>query len=188
MNEVIKFYIDQMRVVHEETLRERQTKPYSAGDGAVEFRLWVYKNWTVPPLLLELPGITDKDRDMLRAMNTVFAAGKIEAVILRTDARTAKLDKIAEYYRWPAGKPREYYFEQYGRVIEINGGTLANLPKQLWQDAINTVVKGPQIGNHALYTPYGGDDQDRVVLLETKGNEGGVESGIIPDWWQTSTQ
>jgi len=177
---------EEVRRVHQLGLDARAKLPFE--NAGIPFRLRPYKSPAVrgQDLILE-DGLDDKFRSLLRTVFvSMFRAIKLPAALIQSDARQLKMQEVCQLFGLPAGLGYDETQIEYFRILnEQFGGTMENLPRHLWTDSIFTTIKGPEVMPWMLSTCYHGDQDGKVVYEETIETPG-VESYILPDWWEST--
>ena len=76
------------------------------------------------------------------------------------------------------------YQKEYLRILNSQfGGTMANLPRSLWSDAVVTGVKGPKIDPICMCNPYRKENGGKIVIDPRQDSAMGFIN-VLPDWWE----
>lgn len=78
--------------------------------------------------------------------------------------------------------------KEYNRILdEQYGGTMVNLPTDLWQETVLTAIKGPKIEPTLIHTVYLRKSNGEIELGATDERHTAFDS-VLPDWWELTVQ
>jgi hypothetical protein len=173
---------DVVRETHRLGLEERAKQPFEGG--GIPFRLRPYMNPETHGGDLEWKeGLDDTRRRVLQGIVILFRVTKLRAALVQSDVMMVDSPAFMAYFGLSTKLIAQQYQEEYLHILnERFDGTVANLPRELWQDCIVTAIKGPKVAPFMLCTPYHGGGDGEVVYEESVETDGG-EWGVLPDWW-----
>ena len=155
--------------------------------GRIPFLLRPYDELGGHPLpdMISTDGIDDFMRWVLRTKAVaVFRRWELCAALMQSDTMQVDGHKFAQHFGLSRTLSPEEYQQEYLRILDKDfAGSVANMPRDLWQDAIATSIKGPKIPVIFLRTIYHKDTAGKVVLEDTERYSHGFMN-IIPDWWE----
>jgi hypothetical protein len=122
------------------------------------------------------------------------AAAKSEgatAIVLVNDVRWTNSDLFSDYFHLdkPGVMGLEEWQKEYVSILKgTYGGSIKELPRQLWGEAVCVSMKGPLFEPTMRMAHYQRGPNDTVVWLEEKRGEGyaNPQINILPDWWTES--
>jgi hypothetical protein len=160
-------------------------------DGRIPFLLRAYDQdgkISAPDLALK-DGLDDISRTLLRTVAAaLFRAVDQPAALTQSDAMEVSQPKFCAYFNLPKTLRAEQYMEEYNRIVSSQfGGTMANLPRQLWSEAIITRLKGPKIEPVLFHTAYQREEEAGIVFGKTRELDVGFDY-LLPDWWDAMKQ
>lgn len=133
-------------------------------------------------------GMSTEARRAMPGIAEILRAFNAPAALVQSDSRQLDVNKFAAYFKLAAKLTAREVLEEYQRVLnEHYEGTMANLPRELWYDALATVIKGPKMMPLLIRTPYHGDANGNVEWEETL-ETGGLTDFLLPDWWDEAVQ
>ena len=109
-----------------------------------------------------------------------------QAAMITSDMRWCDSTSFCDYFKLPLPKPEDgkEFQRTYSRILNEHGGSMANLPRQVWKEALGVALKGPRV--EILRTmPYSFKD-GKLVLAEPsiRPGEGRSRVTMLPAWWQ----
>ena len=137
--------------------------------------------------LLLSNGLDDAARAVLRTTTrSIFSGIHLPAALVQSDARAVHGDKFAKYFGVSEKLSIREYEEEYSRILtEKFDGTVANLPQELWIDALVTCIKGPKIMPVNFMTFYEKNAKGKIEFEPAK-EQPGAEINFLPDWWKNT--
>lgn len=152
-----------VRETHQKGLDARAQQPFEGG--GIPFRLRPYINPEKHGPDLELKdGISNSTRENLLRTAALFRQLKIPVALIQSDARRANISDILALFGLPADLGVEEMQREYLCILnERFGGTMENLPPEVWKDTIITAIKGPNVMPFSVWTCYHGGEQGEVV-------------------------
>jgi len=166
-------------------LEKRAKMPYY--DHILPFLLRPYRDESgsyLKEIILE-NGVDRRLISFLPNCSAFFRKAKLPAVLMQMDSTQVRMKDFIAYFGLPEKMTRDDYRKEYGHILnEQFGGTMANLPPELWTDAILSTIKGPNLLPIVLISKYHCGEVDDVVYEETDELEA-MEMEILPDWWDT---
>lgn len=110
-----------------------------------------------------------------------------KALMMSHDARWLDVRRFQEYFDLPSyeGDPQtllEKSQADYHRVIKLFHGEMANLPRELWTEAVIVSLKTPQ-KLYSRFTRYKAGAYGKVRWVEEEQHYDHVEDSLIPDFW-----
>jgi len=137
--------------------------------------------------LLLSNGLDDAARLALRmTTQSVFSEIHLPAALVQSDAMAVDGAKFAKYFGLTEKLSIREYEKEYIRILtERFDGTMANLPRALWTDALVTSIKGPQIMPVNFMTFYEKNAKGKIEFGPTKENPA-AEVNFVPDWWKNT--
>jgi hypothetical protein len=131
-------------------------------------------------------GLSPALRPRIKAISILLRAIQAPAAIFQSDTRQVNMDKFLDYFRL-GGLKVSAAKQVYSRILtEQFGGSVANMPRALWYDAIITCLRGPKLPVLGLSTVYRGGPDNTCVFEPTR--ERGVLVNVLPEWWDTTAQ
>lgn len=119
---------------------------------------------------------------------------KTQAIVIVNDVRWLKSDSFSAYFKLP--KPGEISLEEWQqKYLEILNtryhGTVANMPPELWSEALVVAIKGPYIKQRSLIEGYREGVGDSIMWdghpleeeFEAKGEVTTIIN-VLPEWWE----
>ena len=111
------------------------------------------------------------------------------AVALISDSRWCDGQKFAAHFKMEPPPPNfgedfDEYQRRYLQILQRHGGSIKNLPRQLWTDAVTVSLKGPGITPRVFMASYVEGRRDTVEWLpaRTKDYDQTIIN-LLPDWW-----
>lgn len=177
---------EQCRLQHRSMTYIRSHRSYA--QGTLPLLLRVFTKQTPQGYLLQCP--EEMPRNVfIKSTHYILSTMQATAVILTADGRSLNSNLFAQRFGLSIDAD---FSRNYLRILnEQFDGTMANLPTDLWQDSITTVVKGPHFlsfGCYCIYTLQGEDGVAFQPVIEISEQKGIMDFGILPDWWQTPLQ
>lgn len=156
-------------------------------DGRLPFRLRPYDDLSRQPpddLILQ-GGVSDVARILLETVVTkAFRRFQIPAALIQCDTMQVSSRDFAAHFGLSPEMSFDEYQKEYLRILNGQfGGTMANLPRSLWSDAVVTGVKGPKIDPICICSPYHKDDSGKIVADPAQDHVMGFIN-VLPDWWE----
>jgi len=139
-------------------------------------------------LVLE-DGLSDGHRLVLRTLVAAsFRAFPPAAALTQADGMELRSVEFSAHFGISPGIPPEEYYKEYDRILnEQFGGTMANLPAELWRETVVTAIKGPKIEPTLIHTVYGRKPDGEIEFGATDERYTMFES-VLPDWWEETVQ
>ena len=132
----------------------------------------------------------EEKRQKMRALCLTAKSVDALAVALITDSRWCDGVKFAEYFKIEpptaaTGEKFEEYQRNYLKILNRYGGSIKNLPRQLWNEAVIIALKGPGIKPRMFMASYVEGRRDTVEWLPPKPPSESYEVmiNLLPDWW-----
>ena len=171
------------RKVHDEgiqTLSKGESLPFMV-------RAYDHNGCAAQRDLLLTNGIDDAGRAALRTMTReIFSEIHLPAALVQSDAMAVDGSKFAKYFGLAEKIPFKEYEKEYIRILaERFDGTVANLPRELWVDALVTSIKGPQIMPANFMTFYEKNAKGKIEFAPTEERPAAAVN-FLPDWWKNT--
>lgn len=164
----------------------RASIPYSENEGMEQMVVFVGPEGEIASQSLTWNDEREKYAKM-RAVSEIAKKTLTVAIVMISDTRFTKSDKFGEYFHLPPIS--EIGFEQWQKEYKtilngIYGGLIKNLPRELWTEAVLTVIKGPQIPCQSRMAAYTEGPNDSIQFIETADMKSdGTKFNLLPDWW-----
>lgn len=173
------------------SVRQRESIPYSRTEDFKMRTTIIGPNYEIarPPNLGW--GSNEEKYRKMRMVALSCRLVQAKGVILASDMRFTRMDKVAAYYNFPKysndaeGHRREQ--EHYRRVLKKHGGEMKNLPRELWQECVGVWLKTPEFGDEATYKYYERGPQQTIAWVPNEildGPKTGGQIKMLEDWWQ----
>lgn len=124
-----------------------------------------------------------------KAMDAASYAARMtnsRAVVLTSDMRYARMDEFADHFGMerPNSKTIGNFQKEYVRILDKDfGGTIANLPRHIWDEVLMVQAYGPRVKKWRAtgYRFIGGVFTPSPSPMEQEA--GDVLINIIRPWW-----
>jgi hypothetical protein len=130
----------------------------------------------------------DQKRNLMRALSLTARQVGAEAIALITDTRWTNSERISEYYNLPT--VAQVGIEEFGRLYnklrnERYDGEIKNMPREVWEEAVTVMMKGPGLTPQVRMAHYKEAANDGIEWLEEKTTnaDNRAEFMLLPDWW-----
>lgn len=164
----------------------RASIPYSDNEGMEQKVVFIGPQGEVASVNLTWNDEREKYAKM-KAVSKTARDTFCSAVVMITDTRWTKSDEFGEYFHLPPVKEIgfEAWRKEYHTILNgIYGGLIKNLPRQLWTEAILTIMKGPRIKCQSRMASYIEGPNDSIQFIETDQlNQDTTQFNLLPDWW-----
>ncbi len=182
----MNFYAE-CRRIHAMGLVERAKGGYE--HGRIPFTLIPFRaNGTPMKPIMDPGGLSDEGRHMLKRLPALFALMNVSAALIQSDSMFVQSPKFTEYFGLSPSLSLDAYSDEFRRILDEKfEGTMANLPRELWRDAIFTCVKGPKVPMLMISHTFKPDADGRVIY-EPYYESANFEANILPDWWGPTVQ
>lgn len=183
----LKIKVEQMLDELLEAGKQRRASiPYSENEGMEQMLVFVGPHGEI-----ETKAMTwDDDREKwakMRAVSKVAGELGCAAMAMISDTRWTKSDKFGEYFHLPPISEigLEKWKDEYHTILKgIYGGSIKNLPRELWTEAVLTIIKGPGIPCQSRMAAYIEGPNDSIQFIETEQMQHDKTMfNLIPDWW-----
>jgi hypothetical protein len=173
--------------VHKLGMNFRAKMPFASEEMSFLLRVYLSPTSHLQDMVLT-GGLSPAARRAMPGVAEILRAFNAPAALVQSDSRQLDVNKFAAYFKLAAKLTAREVLEEYHRVLnEHYEGTMANLPRELWYDALTTVIKGPKMMPLLIKTAYHGDKDGNVEWEETLGH-GGLTDFLLPDWWDEAVQ
>jgi hypothetical protein len=113
------------------------------------------------------------------------------AIVLVNDEKWTNSDRFSDYFHIdrPQAIGIEAWEEEYLSILRgTYGGSIKELPRELWDEGICVSVKGPLFEPRIKMAHYERGHNDTVVWRTEKDEEGfaNAQINLLPDWWEES--
>jgi hypothetical protein len=126
---------------------------------------------------------------MMKIISDTARQHKARIVGFATDTRWVKSDKLCAYYNQPQPELEniEGFKKWYMQLLSTVGGSVKNLPREVWSEAVMVAAKGPEIGTVVKLANYTEGPND-TVLFEPDADADPAHAyqhdlKLLPDWW-----
>lgn len=169
-----------------EAKRQRSSIPYSCTDGFPQAVIFLGPN--LEPYTHAVQWSNEREKYI--QMEKVSKLAKLlfcQAVCAIQDTRWVSEEKICKAFGVPPSKEVgiEQFQQNWRRIAQERfKGYLGNAPKELYEEALVLVMKGPRIeGIPSKMQPYEEGPNDTIHWLPVKGDYRTVHFDLLPDWW-----
>jgi hypothetical protein len=165
----------------------RASIPYSQNEGMEQKIVFVGPEGEVGSMNLTWNDEREKYMKM-RAVSKTAQANFCAAVVMISDVRWTNSDKFGKYFHLPTVEAIgiEKWQREYVTIINgVYGGLIKNLPRELWTEAVVTVMKGPRIPTQMRIASYIEGPRDSILFLnnEDELKQDTTHFNLLPDWW-----
>jgi hypothetical protein len=185
---------DLLRLTLEKAKTNRAKFGYSGADRFAQCALVIGPNLESATLPIQW-GSNREKRALMTAISLAAKDANASAVLLINDTRWCESEKFTDYFHIaPISEiGLEAWQEEYGEIIRgIYGGSMGNLPRELWNEALIVSGKGPLVGEKSVIAFYREGRNDSVEWIEnpmkTSGGDIQTKMYMLDDWWETTTK
>lgn len=164
----------------------RASIPYSQNEGMENKIVFVGPHGEVESASI----VWNDDREKhikMRAVSKVAQEMLCSAVVMISDTRWTDSTKFGEYFHLPPIKeigPEKWQKEYLTILGGVYGGSIKNLPREVWMEAILVVIKGPRLPIQSRMAPYIEGPNDSIQFVErAELNHDLTHWNLLPDWW-----
>jgi hypothetical protein len=126
----------------------------------------------------------DKEKYQLaRAIGRMARMQNAKSLSFVTDGRTVKNPDFMHYFGIPKDTPYAAYVSIYHQILRDHGGSVKDLPRQLWHDILMVMTNGPEIPLTVQVQNYIEGENDTVRYVETDRTPTRHKSDLLTDWW-----
>jgi hypothetical protein len=166
--------------------RRRASIPYSENEGMEQKIVFVGPEGEVGTLNMTWNDEREKYAKM-RAVSKVAKEMFCTAIVMISDTRFVGSDKFGSYFHMPPIKEIgiSAWQKEYKTILNgIYGGLIKNLPRELWTEAVITVIKGPRIPCQSRMAPYVEGPNDSIKFIDCEDlPKDSARFDLLPDWW-----
>jgi hypothetical protein len=164
----------------------RASIPYSDNEGMEQMLVFVGPQGEIASQTMTWNSEREKYAKM-RAVSEVAQKTFTVAIVMISDTRFVRSEKFEKYFHLPpiSEVGLEKFQQEYKTILNgIYGGLIRNLPRELWTEAVMTVIKGPLIPCQSRLAAYIEGPNDSIQFIETEDTKGeGTKFNLLPDWW-----
>lgn len=138
-----------------------------------------------------IPLAWDTNEQKRRIMKALAATARIagaEAVAIISDTRWTESNRVSEYFNLPTVK--QVGFDEFARLynklrIERYNGEIKNMPREVWNEALSVIMKGPHLEPQVRTAHYREAPNDGIEWTEeeTMKADNRAQFMMLPDWW-----
>jgi hypothetical protein len=126
----------------------------------------------------------DKEKyQMAAAIKTMARMQNATSLTFVTDGRTVKNPDFMHYFGIPKDTPYAAYVSIYHQILRDHGGSVKDLPRQLWHDILMVMTNGPEIPLTVQVQNYIEGENDTVKYVDRLRNPDRFKSDLLTDWW-----
>jgi hypothetical protein len=164
----------------------RASIPYSQNEGMEQMLVFVGPHGEIESKVMTWNDEREKYAKM-KVISKIAQETFCTAVVMISDTRWTKSDKFGEYFHLPPISEigLKKFQQEYHTILKgIYGGSIKNLPRELWTEAILTVIKGPRIPCQSRMAAYMEGPNDSIQFIETEQMQHDKTMfNLLPDWW-----
>jgi hypothetical protein len=128
----------------------------------------------------------DEKRTMMLALSATARQMNVAAIAIISNTRFVDGNKFADYFH--IGRIEDIGLEAFKKeyqsiTVGVYGGSIANLPRAVWQEAVIVACKGPLIQSTIRTNIYDEGPNDTIHWIKEDTEPEGLQMLMLPDWW-----
>jgi hypothetical protein len=166
--------------------QRRASIPHSESEGMEQMIVFIGPNGEIGTQAMKWNDEREKYATM-RAVSKVAKEMFCTAIVMISDTRFVDSDKFGSYFHMPPiiDIGVSAWQKEYKTILNgIYGGLIKNLPRELWTEAVLTVIKGPRIPCQSRLAPYVEGPNDSIKFIDSEDlPKDSTRFDLLPDWW-----
>jgi hypothetical protein len=122
---------------------------------------------------------------VLTKIAVVAKLTNVQGVMTTTDTMYSIQDALEKRFGIPKSLDFDAYQAEYHKVLDAHGGSLANLPRDCWKEALIVALKRPDVPDTGCSKAY--EEAEKQTIKWTQGfetDEYKMKVCMIEDWWK----